>query len=537
MHRTPALLATAVLTLAALAVPGTAQADATAVTVSSDYDLLAKDRVVKFRVTAASASGVTGVRANMRYKTTDAEPYASVEFTRTSGTDNDGVWQAEFRPDVEARPGLTRVEVLITTADGATLTRPYGFYDCYTTIVQGVTATPAVIDIEHSDVTVGGRVMIQKDRESAPEPASGAEVWGPGKNSTTSGADGSFTLSYSGVPSAHVEVLRRGVFCGDREDLPLTVNTQSTEVTATMTPGSTVAPGAQVSVDGKVVRHGSTGPAPAADVEVRVAVPAGVGRDGITWVRTRQDGTFHAHFWAERNAGASGAVTVSSQGNGFLTGSQTALGTLNIRNMPQLSGFNPGPEPLPYGDGILAHGTLGFQPSYADDTKLPVYLEFSPDGKTWTVFQSRTLDGPGSFYFNDDKLVKQDGYWRVRYPGSERNAPLISWVDYIDVKYRTYMYNFNASPEPVSKGKTITVKGLLYRFRDTVGPGPGAKISVYFKASGTSTWKWMADTKTGSDGWFKKTFSASKDGTWMAKYAGSSTYIASNAPTDYVDVR
>ncbi|NDU73735.1 hypothetical protein GWI34_13955 [Actinomadura sp. DSM 109109] len=37
-------------------------------------------------------------------------------------------------------------------------------------------------------------------------------------------------------------------------------------------------------------------------------------------------------------------------------------------------------------------------------------------------------------------------------------------------------------------------------------------------------------------GWFSNTFKAFEDGTWTAAYKGSFTYLASNKPTDYVDV-
>ncbi|QKW32770.1 hypothetical protein HUT06_00920 [Actinomadura sp. NAK00032] len=539
MRRSSALLATAALAASVLLVPATAaRADPTDAVLTLDFDRLAKDRVVKFTLKAQSESAITGVQAKMHYLTPDAEPYATVDLERAEGTGHDGVWTGEFRPDIDARPGLTRVEVVMTREDGATVTRNNGFYDCYTTTVVDFANAPDVIDFDHSKVTMRGKVMVQRYREAAPEPAAGAKVaTRSADDSVTTGEDGSFSLTTSGDHAPSVNVPRQGQLCAAFHIASVTVQQQATQITAKMTPATAVAPYTEMTVEGRLVRQSSAGPVPLADAEVRVHVPAEVVDSHPRSVRTSADGTFRTYFKAGRNAGASATVVANYYGTGFLTGSQSDVGTLNVRNIPVLSGFNPGPEPLPYGDGILAHGTLAFQPFYDDDAKLPVYLEFSPDGKTWTVFQSRTLDEPGSFYFNDDKLVKQDGYWRVRYPGNERNAPLISWVDYIDVKYRTYMYNFNASPEPVSKGKTITVKGLLYRFRDTVDPGPGAKISVYFKASGTSTWKWMADTKTGSDGWFRKTFTASKDGTWMAKYPGSSTYIASNAPTDYVDVR
>ncbi|WP_433465661.1 hypothetical protein [Spirillospora sp. CA-128828] len=538
MRRSSALLATAAVTASLFLVPGTAGADATGVSLTVDFDTLAKDRVAKLTLGAKSASGVTDVRANMRYQTADAEPYATVELTRTSGTDNDGVWQAEFRPDVEVRPGVTRVEVLITTADGATYTRNSGFSDCYTTVITGFSNSPGVIDIEHSDVTMTGRAMIQKYREAPLEPAAGAAVRFGTAAETTASADGSFTLKTSGFSSPHAEVVRQGRFCGATEAASLTVDKQATRITAQMTPAPTVAPYTIVAVNGRVVRQGSTGPVPVAGAQVQVDVPADLkDTGGSTSVQTSADGTFHAFFTAARDAGKSGTVTAHVQDTGFLTGSQVGLGSLNIRNITEITGFNAHPEPLAYGDPIIAEGRLDVRPDFTNVANLPVYLEYSTDAKTWKVWETRTLARPGIVYFTGDKPVTKDAYWRVRYPGSELNAPAVSQTDHVDVKYRTQWSNFNASSEPVKKGATITVKGRLYRFRSVSGPGPNAPVHVYFKRAGTTTYSQVAATKTDSNGWFEKTFKASVDGTWMAVYKETSGYLRAESPGDYVDVR
>jgi hypothetical protein len=89
----------------------------------------------------------------------------------------------------------------------------------------------------------------------------------------------------------------------------------------------------------------------------------------------------------------------------------------------------------------------------------------------------------------------------------------------------------------VKKGKSITVKGQLFRYMDKKLPGPNAPVSIYFQAKGSSKWTQMAVVKTASNGWFSKTFKASQDGTWMASYNGSANYLASDKPTDYVDVQ
>ena len=537
MRRSSALLATTALTAALLAVPTTAQADATGVSLTVDFDRLAKDRVVKLTLGAKSASGVTGVRAVLRYQRSDAEPYATVELTRTAGTDNDGVWQADYRPDIEARPGLTLVEVLITTADGAAYTRSNGFYDCYTTSITDFTSSPAAIDIEHSEVTMRGRVVVQKYREAAPEPAPGVTV-SNSPDETTTDSDGSFALTSSGDDAPGASVLRQGQFCATYQPASVTVNKQATQITATMTPASTVAPYTQMDVDGKVVRQGSTGPVPVAGLWVHVNVPSGLeDHGGPSSVQTGADGTFHAFFTAAREAGKSGAVTVEAPGTGFLTGSQADLGTLNIRNISRFTAFNAFPEPLAYGDSIVVNGQLAVEPDFTNSTGLPVVLEFSPDGKTWKTVQTDTLDRPGEFHFNDPTPIKKDGYWRARYAGSPLNTAAVSTADYVDVKYRTQWYNFNASPEPVKKGATITVKGQLYRFRDTAGPGPHAPVYVYFKRAGTTTYTQVATATTDSNGWFKKTFKASVDGTWMAVYKETSGYLKSTSQGDFVDVK
>src|SRR5690606_41678724 len=63
----------------------------------------------------------------------------------------------------------------------------------------------------------------------------------------------------------------------------------------------------------------------------------------------------------------------------FLTGSQAELGTLNIRNTAEITGFNAFPEPLAYGDPIITRGRLTLTPDFNNSTNLPLYLERSEE--------------------------------------------------------------------------------------------------------------------------------------------------------------
>jgi hypothetical protein len=79
---------------------------------------------------------------------------------------------------------------------------------------------------------------------------------------------------------------------------------------------------------------------------------------------------------------------------------------------------------------------------------------------------------------------------------------------------------FNASPEPVKKGKKITAAGTL---KTDGGALAHASVKIYFRKSGTTTYARKATLKTNSKGVFRTTFTAGKSGTWKVVYAGSST--------------
>ncbi|MBB4771649.1 hypothetical protein [Actinomadura livida] len=218
-------------------------------------------------------------------------------------------------------------------------------------------------------------------------------------------------------------------------------------------------------------------------------------------------------------------------------GGHATAGAAEVRKVARFAGFDAGPEPSWYDgwrrlsgrlvadvDGV-AYGLAGVR----------VFVEFSTNGTDWTRVTSQTTSADGTFDMTT--VGTEDGYWRAQYPGNNEYTPAVSGSDYVDVKYRTSIQYYNASPEPVKKGAYITVKGLLYRYMPAGKPGPGANIHIYFRPKGSSTWTKMAITKTATNGWFNKKFKASQDGTWLARYWGSSTYVGSNQPADYVDVR
>ncbi|MFG2125085.1 hypothetical protein [Streptomyces sp. NPDC048710] len=99
----------------------------------------------------------------------------------------------------------------------------------------------------------------------------------------------------------------------------------------------------------------------------------------------------------------------------------------------------------------------------------------------------------------------------------------------------------NASPEPVTKGKTLTVTGKLSRADwETLGGYhgyAGQKVLLQFRKKGTSAYTTVKTVTTDGSGNLKTTVKASVDGDWRYRFAGTSTTASAAAGGDFVDVR
>ncbi|WP_460357427.1 hypothetical protein [Actinoallomurus acanthiterrae] len=105
--------------------------------------------------------------------------------------------------------------------------------------------------------------------------------------------------------------------------------------------------------------------------------------------------------------------------------------------------------------------------------------------------------------------------------------------------YRTRIVGFNAGPEPVKKGKTLTVGGTLqwYAKTKTWRPLQGVSVAVYFKKHGSTAMTKMATVTTDRYGRWLKKFKAARDGTWYATALCKDPYLPIATSGDYVDVR
>ncbi|MDG5807707.1 hypothetical protein P9869_34645 [Streptomyces ossamyceticus] len=98
----------------------------------------------------------------------------------------------------------------------------------------------------------------------------------------------------------------------------------------------------------------------------------------------------------------------------------------------------------------------------------------------------------------------------------------------------------NAAPEPVVKGRTLTVKGTLTRANWETGSYSGYRdqqVTLQFKAKGATAYADVKTVTSGTGGALSTTVKALKDGAYRYTFAGTSTTAAKTSAGDSVDVK
>ncbi|WP_030669328.1 hypothetical protein [Streptomyces sp. NRRL B-1347] len=157
------------------------------------------------------------------------------------------------------------------------------------------------------------------------------------------------------------------------------------------------------------------------------------------------------------------------------------------------------------------------------------------EGTKATCTGTFTIDPDVDFFDN-----KPAGQWYV-------NPLLVSDTDSIYAEkagkfklQREAKLTANAAPEPIKKGKTLTVTGALTRAswetHKYVGYA-GQPVALEFKKKGATAYTAVKTVKTDTKGNLKTTVKASVDGSYRYAFVGNSTTGAVKAAGDAVDVR
>lgn len=145
----------------------------------------------------------------------------------------------------------------------------------------------------------------------------------------------------------------------------------------------------------------------------------------------------------------------------------------------------------------------------------------------------------------DDLTNSQAGTWKVGALAVRKGASSagdFTWqsnLGAVNVQ-RQAQLTTDAAPEPVKKGKTLTVTGKLSRANWDTNKYAGyaaQPVKLQFRKKGSTTYTTLKTVKTSSTGVLKTTVTASADGYYRYTFAGTTTTPAVSAAGDFVDVQ
>lgn len=237
---------------------------------------------------------------------------------------------------------------------------------------------------------------------------------------------------------------------------------------------------------------------------------------------------------------AVGIVSAVVGGTLLLTGG-TASATRTALDV-EIQDISPNPVVVPKG----GEASVKIDVVASDDAK-KVELSVRPlDSQARTLAAKQTkLNQQGQHWVFSVPFSEGDptGRWRATVVATDKDGKTDTdkatfVVEVQKGKADTRFSRFDASPEPVRKGKTLWFSGRLLATDDGDWEGvKGAEVAIYHRRSGSSGWKWVAETETRWGGKFTAKTRAYKSGEFKAVFEGDDELNGTSSRPDYVRVR
>ncbi|MET9406676.1 calcium-binding protein [Streptomyces sp. NPDC002935] len=164
-----------------------------------------------------------------------------------------------------------------------------------------------------------------------------------------------------------------------------------------------------------------------------------------------------------------------------------------------------------------------------------------PTSTTMKCTWSYSLD-PDSADDYFDLRNSSAGTWHLDAEAGAYDGDFYTLDSSVTMKIKRYakLTTTQATPEPVAKGKTLTVTGALTRAdwnTNTYVGFAAQKVALQFKKSGASTYTTVKTVTTDSTGRLKTTITANASGTWRWHFAGTGTTSSATAAGDSVALK
>ncbi|PBC62883.1 calcium-binding protein [Streptomyces sp. Tue6028] len=211
-----------------------------------------------------------------------------------------------------------------------------------------------------------------------------------------------------------------------------------------------------------------------------------------------------------------------------------------------VSGTFTHPSGIQDADFVLWRGPDGANPYETYDDRIVSDQYYShadcvaSSATTSTCSQTISLE-PDWKYGGTALTNAHAGTWKVSAQGVANDDSWTQSASYTTTRLqRDSKLTVNAGPEPIAKGKTLTVTGKLTRadwdnldYRGYTNQ----PVKLQFRKAGTTTYTTVKTVYTSSTGNLTTTLPASEDGYWRWNFAGTSTTPAVKATGDFVDVQ
>ncbi|TKK78744.1 hypothetical protein FDA94_37325 [Herbidospora galbida] len=208
--------------------------------------------------------------------------------------------------------------------------------------------------------------------------------------------------------------------------------------------------------------------------------------------------------------------------------------------------FGAGPEPARFGSALTVSGRLLILgpkgPDGLKDQRVKILFKERGSFRWKTVAWDRT-NWRGDFAVRVKAL--KSGWWKAEYDGVRGfTHGSSSGSDQVTVfrprppkpDAASRVVDFNASPEPVKKGKKLSLVGELQTWDHGRWDGYEGKVTVWFKAK-SGKWTYVKTAWTDGSGEFSTTATAKKTGDWRVVFAGDKDTKPSNSKSDWVLVK
>ncbi|MGW3652652.1 hypothetical protein [Streptomyces sp. NPDC000878] len=124
--------------------------------------------------------------------------------------------------------------------------------------------------------------------------------------------------------------------------------------------------------------------------------------------------------------------------------------------------------------------------------------------------------------------------------GNVTRSDGLDTASFARIKRTTYMTQTDATPEPVTKGKNLTVKAQMtvasWEKNKNV-PLIGHQVLLQYRKGTSGAFVTLKKLKTDRNGWAKATVKATADGAYRYTFAGTNLTLPAAGWTDYVDVK